>query len=129
MIYLIFKVININWCFPSKQSKQYSKLFFAFSSNLFVLPVLVSHVSLVIFYERFEAILVSENFCPICISSAYLKWIATEKMCPYLSTSVACCISTTSWPLPGAQPEIFQGRGVFVKLGHFNKHFLKDLRK
>ena len=25
----------------------------------------------------------------------------------------------------GAQPEIVQGRGGFLKLGHFNKHFLK----
>ena len=29
----------------------------------------------------------------------------------------------------GAQPEIFQGRGGFVELGHFNKHFLKNTRK
>ena len=27
-----------------------------------------------------------------------------------------------------AQPEIFQGRGGFMKLGHFDKHFLKKLR-
>ena len=24
---------------------------------------------------------------------------------------------------PGAQPEIFQGRGGFVEFGHFNKHY------
>ena len=30
---------------------------------------------------------------------------------------------------PGAQPEIFQGRGGFVKLGHFDKHFIKKARK
>ena len=29
----------------------------------------------------------------------------------------------------GAQPEIFQGRGVLVKLGHFYKHFVKNTRK
>ena len=29
----------------------------------------------------------------------------------------------------GAQPEIFLGRGGFVKLGHFDKHFLKKSRK
>ena len=29
----------------------------------------------------------------------------------------------------GVQPEIFQGRGGFVKLGHFNKHFIKKSRK
>ena len=29
----------------------------------------------------------------------------------------------------GAQPEIFQGRGVFVKLGHLHKHFVKNIRK
>ena len=29
----------------------------------------------------------------------------------------------------GAQPEIFQGRGGFLKLGYFNKHFLKKSRK
>ena len=28
-----------------------------------------------------------------------------------------------------AQPEIFQGRGGFVKLGHFDKHFIKTLGK
>ena len=30
---------------------------------------------------------------------------------------------------PGAQPEIFLGRGGFVKLRHFDKHFLKKLGK
>ena len=29
----------------------------------------------------------------------------------------------------GAQPEIFPGRGGFVKLGHFDKHFIKKSRK
>ena len=29
----------------------------------------------------------------------------------------------------GAQPEIFQGRGRFVKLGHSDKHFVKNSRK
>ena len=29
----------------------------------------------------------------------------------------------------GAQPDIFQGRGGFVKLGHFDKHFVKNSRK
>ena len=29
----------------------------------------------------------------------------------------------------GAQPEIFQGRGSFAKLGHFDKHFVKNSRK
>ena len=28
-----------------------------------------------------------------------------------------------------AQPEIFQGRGDFLKLGHFNKYFVKKSRK
>ena len=27
------------------------------------------------------------------------------------------------------QPEIFQGRRDFVKLGHFDKHFVKNLKK
>ena len=31
--------------------------------------------------------------------------------------------------LTGAQPEIFQGRGGLVKLGHFDKHFVKNSRK
>ena len=30
---------------------------------------------------------------------------------------------------PGVQPEIFEGRGGFVKLGHFDKHFIKKSRK
>ena len=29
----------------------------------------------------------------------------------------------------GAQPAIFQGRGGFVKLGHFDKHLIKKSRK
>ena len=29
------------------------------------------------------------------------------------------------FPHAGAQPQIFQGRGGFVKLGHFNKHFVE----
>ena len=29
----------------------------------------------------------------------------------------------------GEQPEIFQGRGGFVKLGHFDKHFIKKSGK
>ena len=32
-------------------------------------------------------------------------------------------------PLSGAQPEIFQGRGGFVKLGHLDKPFVKNIRK
>ena len=31
--------------------------------------------------------------------------------------------------MTGAQPEIFQGRGGFVELGHFNKHFVKNTIK
>ena len=33
------------------------------------------------------------------------------------------------FPHAGAQPDIFQGRGSFVELGHFNKHFMKNTRK
>ena len=28
-----------------------------------------------------------------------------------------------------AQPKIFQGRGGFMELGHFDKHFVKNKRK
>ena len=31
--------------------------------------------------------------------------------------------------ISGAQPEIFQGTGGFVKLRHFDKHFIKKSRK
>ena len=31
--------------------------------------------------------------------------------------------------MTGAQPEIFQGRGGFVKLGHFDKLFVKNQKK
>ena len=31
--------------------------------------------------------------------------------------------------ITGAQPEISQGRGGFVKLEHFDKHFIKKSRK
>ena len=30
---------------------------------------------------------------------------------------------------PGTQPEIFQGRGGFLKLRHFDKHFIKKVKK
>ena len=30
---------------------------------------------------------------------------------------------------PGAQPKMFQGRGGFEELGHFDKHFVKNTRK
>ena len=33
------------------------------------------------------------------------------------------------YQLTGAQPEMFQGRGGFVKLGHFDKYFIKKSRK
>ena len=29
----------------------------------------------------------------------------------------------------GAQPEVFQGKGGLVGLGHFYKHFVKNTRK
>ena len=31
--------------------------------------------------------------------------------------------------ITGVQTEIFQGRGGFVELGHFDKHFIKNTRK
>ena len=31
--------------------------------------------------------------------------------------------------MAGAQPDVFQGRGAVVKLGHFDKHFVKTSRK
>ena len=31
--------------------------------------------------------------------------------------------------IPGAQPEILLGRGGFVKLGHHDKHFIKNSSK
>ena len=31
--------------------------------------------------------------------------------------------------MAGAQPDIFQSRGGFVKLGHSGKHFVKNPRK
>ena len=31
--------------------------------------------------------------------------------------------------MPGAQPEIFQRRGSFVELGHFDKFFVKNTKK
>ena len=33
------------------------------------------------------------------------------------------------FPHAGVQPEISQGRGGFVELGHFDKHFVKNARK
>ena len=31
--------------------------------------------------------------------------------------------------ITGIQPKVFQSRGGFVKLGHFDKHFVKNSRK
>ena len=31
--------------------------------------------------------------------------------------------------LPGAQPGIFLGRGVFLEYGHFDKNFMYDMEK
>ena len=36
---------------------------------------------------------------------------------------------TFKYTVPGTQPEIFQGREVFVEFGHFDKHFIKNTRK
>ena len=33
------------------------------------------------------------------------------------------------FPYAGMQPELFQGRGSFVVLGHFDKHFFKNTQK
>ena len=33
-----------------------------------------------------------------------------------------------SFPHAGAQPEIFQGMGDFVEIGHFDKHLVKNKR-
>ena len=34
-----------------------------------------------------------------------------------------------SFPHASVQPEIFQGRGRFVEIGHFDKHLVKNTRK
>ena len=34
-----------------------------------------------------------------------------------------------SYPNAGAEREIFQGRGSFVELGHFNKNLIKTHKK
>ena len=39
------------------------------------------------------------------------------------------CTSVLIIIISGAQPEIVQGKGVFVELGHFDKHFVKNTRK
>ena len=44
----------------------------------------------------------------------YLWWLILEVETPDIAS---------------AQPEIFQGKGGFVKLGHFDKHFIKKSRK
>ena len=37
--------------------------------------------------------------------------------------------TTSGTPSSGTQPDIFQGRGGFVELGHFDKLFFKNTRK
>ena len=43
------------------------------------------------------------------------------------------CVQLNQWAMKrhraGTQPEIFQGKLVFMKLGHFDKHFVKKSRK
>ena len=39
------------------------------------------------------------------------------------------CVNKINSPLPGAQQEIFQDRRGVLKLGHFNKTFVKNARK
>ena len=38
-------------------------------------------------------------------------------------------LTSNLWYTPGAQPKIFQGRGGFVELGHFDNLFVKNTRK
>ena len=37
--------------------------------------------------------------------------------------------SQFSFHYPGGQPEMFHGKGGFLKLGHFDKYFIKNSRK
>ena len=56
--------------------------------------------------------------------SKRILWLKVTKSNLHAKVPAAYYVDTT-----GARPEIFQGRGGFVKLGHFNKHFVKNSRK
>ena len=70
-----------------------------------------------------SAINLSQNYVQFCTK----EW----KKPPYITVKEIKNLDTKK-AIPkdsDAQPEIFQGRGGFVKLGHFDKHFIKKLRK
>ena len=61
-------------------------------------------------------------------------FIETQNINDYFLQSLFFCdiLITTNFnsltKMAGAQPEIFQSRVGFVKLGHFDKHFIKRSR-
>ena len=56
-----------------------------------------------------------------------IKWDKT-KLCKHQSHEGTVVPEKHKY-ITGVQPEIFQGRGGSVKLGHFDKHFIKKSRK
>ena len=48
---------------------------------------------------------------------------------PYLVFLRNYLLNKFAESLTGMQPNIFQGWGGFVELGHFDKHFVKNTRK
>ena len=74
--------------------------------------------------------IISENGC----SGSFKKFLF-NKISTYQSEFRLSC-SNLSFALtflfdinPDAQPNIFQGMGGFVKLGHFDKHYIKSRKK
>ena len=68
-------------------------------------------------------------FC--CVSedlliAMYLLFYLFLRTC---KKTMLCCNTRLLPVAPDAQPEIFQGRGGFVKLGRFDKYFIKKSRK
>ena len=70
----------------------------------------------------------------ICESGRYLGKAGNQKVEARVSLGGLeemedICQLTNFITSTGLQPENFQGRGGFVKLWHFDKHFIKKLRK
>ena len=57
------------------------------------------------------------------LKKSVYRYIMVNPLLKYATVYTLCMYT------PGTQPEIFQGRGGFLKLRHFDKHFIKKSRK
>ena len=75
---------------------------------------------------------VLQSFGRFCRNCAFSQNIHIKKLGEttlYHTVIIVIAVSVFHRISTGTQPEIFQDRGGFVKLGHFDKHFIKQTRK